>query len=70
MPTKKQESKYNLRYWYRALEDSYFAAAFLALISPSLGELALMIGTETDYLAWARCVFSLIPSDMLLSIFY
>ena len=53
-----------------AIEDSYYEAAFIALRSASVGHLALMIVTQLDYLDRAHYVFSLLPSDILLPIFY
>ena len=70
MPSNSQESKYSLSYIYRALEDSYFAAAFIALRSASFGDLALMIGTEIDYIVLADYVFSSLLLDILLSMYY
>ena len=69
MPSKLQETKYSMSYWSWALQDSYFAAAFIAVSSTGFGNLALMIGTQPDYLAWAHYVSSLLLLGMLLPIF-
>ena len=43
-----------MSYQSRALEDSYFLAAILALRSASVGHLALMISTQLNYLVLAH----------------
>ena len=70
MASKSEYAKYSLFYISSALEDSYSAAAFVTNPSPSVVHLALIIGTQFDYLVIAGYVLLHLLLDMLLSIFY
>ena len=55
-----ENAKYSLSYISGALEDLYISSTFITNRSPSIIQLALMIGTQPDYLALGYYLFSLL----------